>query len=59
MNKGTVEGIDLPGMGHSKLPKELVAEAIILSDMYDLNEYMAFDLLGTGVCTEIISSKIL
>uniref|UniRef100_T1HVP0 Uncharacterized protein n=1 Tax=Rhodnius prolixus TaxID=13249 RepID=T1HVP0_RHOPR len=48
LNKGTVEGIDLPGMGHSKLPKELVAEAIILSDMYDLNEYMAFDLLGTA-----------
>jgi nuclear pore complex protein Nup205 len=48
LNKGIVDGIDLPGLGHSVLPKELVAEAIILSDMYDLNEYMALDLLGTG-----------
>ncbi|KAF6214486.1 hypothetical protein GE061_009229 [Apolygus lucorum] len=40
--------IDLPGVGATQLPKDLVDEAIILSDMYDLNEYMALDLLGTA-----------
>ncbi|KAL1130570.1 hypothetical protein AAG570_011816 [Ranatra chinensis] len=48
LNKGTEEGIDLPGVGHSILPKELVAETIIISDMFELNEYMALDLLGTA-----------
>lgn len=49
LNKGSTEGLDLHGVGHTVLPKELVTEAIILSDMYDLNEYMALDLLGTGM----------
>lgn len=46
--KGIKDGIRLPGIGHQVLPKELVDEAIIISDMYDLNEYMALDLLCTG-----------
>lgn len=48
MRKGITEGISRPGTGHQILPKELVDEVIIISDMYDLNEYMALDLLCTG-----------
>ncbi|XP_021914767.1 nuclear pore complex protein Nup205 isoform X2 [Zootermopsis nevadensis] len=46
--KGITEGVSLPGIGHQILPKELVDEAIIISDMYDLNEYIALDLLCTA-----------
>jgi nuclear pore complex protein Nup205 len=48
LRKGITEGISLPGIGHQILSKEIVNEAIIISDMYDLNEYMALDLLCTG-----------
>ncbi|KAJ4431675.1 hypothetical protein ANN_20275, partial [Periplaneta americana] len=48
LRKGITEGISLPGIGHQILSKELVDEAIIISDMYDLNEYMALDLLCTA-----------
>jgi nuclear pore complex protein Nup205 len=48
LRKGITEGISFPGIGHQILSKELVDEAIIISDMYDLNEYMALDLLCTG-----------
>lgn len=48
LRKGMTEGINLPGMGHQILSKDLVDEAIILSDMYDLNEYQALDLLCTA-----------
>lgn len=48
LKKGMTEGINLPGMGHQILSKDLVDEAIILSDMYDLNEYQALDLLCTA-----------
>lgn len=51
MRKGITEGISRPGTGHQILPKELVDEVIIISDMYDLNEYMALDLLCTGKLT--------
>lgn len=40
--------MNIPGLGSVTLPKDIVAEAIILSDMYNLNELMALDLLGTG-----------
>ncbi|RZF40837.1 hypothetical protein LSTR_LSTR003347 [Laodelphax striatellus] len=45
LQKGITEGFRLPGLGQQTLPKELVEEAIIISDMYDLDEYMALDLL--------------
>jgi nuclear pore complex protein Nup205 len=48
LRKGITEGISLPGIGHQILSKELVDEAIIISDMYDLNEFIALDLLCTG-----------
>lgn len=48
LRKGITEGISFPGIGHQILSKELVDEAIIISDMYDLNEYMALDLLCTA-----------
>ncbi|PSN57903.1 hypothetical protein C0J52_00218 [Blattella germanica] len=48
LRKGITEGISLPGLGHQILSKELVDEAIIISDMYNLNEYMALDLLCTA-----------
>jgi hypothetical protein len=48
LRKGITEGISRPGTGHQILPKELVDEVIIISDMYNLNEYMALDLLCTG-----------
>ena len=51
MRKGITEGIARPGTGRHILPKELVDEVIIISDMYDLNEYMAMDLLCTGKLT--------
>lgn len=43
-----VDGITVRGIGHQVLSKELYQEAIIISDMYDMNEYMALDLLCTA-----------
>ncbi|XP_014480279.1 PREDICTED: nuclear pore complex protein Nup205 [Dinoponera quadriceps] len=48
IQKGVTEGITLPGLGHQILSKELVDETLIISDMYDLNEFMALDLLCTA-----------
>lgn len=48
LEKATVSEVDITGMGPVVLPKEIVTEAIILSDMFDLNELIALDLLGTG-----------
>ncbi|XP_046996965.1 nuclear pore complex protein Nup205 [Schistocerca americana] len=48
LRKGITEGIMLPGIGHQTLSKEIVDEAIIISDMYDLNEFVALDLLCTA-----------
>lgn len=42
------EGITVRGIGHQVLSKELYQEVVIISDMYDLNEYMALDLLCTA-----------
>lgn len=42
------EGITVRGIGHQILSKELFQEVTIISDMYDLNEYMALDLLCTA-----------
>lgn len=48
LEKGMVDGITVRGIGHQVLSKELYQEAIIISDMYDMNEYMALDLLCTA-----------
>lgn len=37
-----------PGLGHQLLTKELIDETLIISDMYNLNEFMALDLLFTA-----------
>lgn len=46
--KGDTEGINSPGIGHQLLTKELIDETLIISDMYNLNEFMALDLLYTA-----------
>lgn len=46
--RGIDEGITLPGLGHTTLSKDLVDETLIISDMYDLNEYVALELLCTA-----------
>jgi nuclear pore complex protein Nup205 len=43
-----VDGIVIRGLGHQILTKELYQETIILSDMYDMNEFVALDLLCTA-----------
>ncbi|KAK7872950.1 hypothetical protein R5R35_004260 [Gryllus longicercus] len=48
LKKALAEGTPLPGLRHQLLTKELVDETLIISDMYELNEYMAFDLLCTA-----------
>ncbi|XP_043593371.1 nuclear pore complex protein Nup205 isoform X1 [Bombus pyrosoma] len=48
ITKGATDGITLPGLGHQLLSKELVDETLIISDMYELNEFMALDLLCTA-----------
>ncbi|XP_015437723.1 PREDICTED: nuclear pore complex protein Nup205 [Dufourea novaeangliae] len=48
IKKGATEGITLPGLGCQLLSKELVDETLIISDMYNLNEFMALDLLCTA-----------
>lgn len=46
--KGDTDGIMSPGLGYQLLTKEIIDEALILSDMYNLNEFMALDLLYTA-----------
>ncbi|GJQ87127.1 hypothetical protein Trydic_g23975 [Trypoxylus dichotomus] len=48
LKKGMEEGINIRGRGAQTLSKELYQETIILSDMYNLNEYAALDLLCTA-----------
>lgn len=48
LKKGTEDGITVRGLGHEVLSKELYQEAIILSDMYNMNEFAALDLLCTA-----------
>lgn len=42
------EGIPVRGIGHQILSRELYQETIILSDMFELNEFLALDLLCTA-----------
>lgn len=48
LEKGMVDGITVRGIGHQILSKELYQEAVIISDMYDMNEFVALDLLCTA-----------
>uniref|UniRef100_A0A1B0FYB5 Uncharacterized protein n=1 Tax=Phlebotomus papatasi TaxID=29031 RepID=A0A1B0FYB5_PHLPP len=48
LQRGVSEGITLPDLGHTVLSKDLVDESIIISDMFDLNEYYALQLLCTA-----------
>uniref|UniRef100_A0A1B0CE99 Nuclear pore complex protein n=1 Tax=Lutzomyia longipalpis TaxID=7200 RepID=A0A1B0CE99_LUTLO len=48
LNRGVTEGITLPDLGHTVLSKDLVDESIIISDMFDLNEFCALQLLCTA-----------
>ncbi|XP_018577858.1 nuclear pore complex protein Nup205 [Anoplophora glabripennis] len=48
LKKGMDEGITIKGIGHQVLSKELYQEAIILSDMFEINEFVALDLLCTA-----------
>ncbi|KAK9882396.1 hypothetical protein WA026_020918 [Henosepilachna vigintioctopunctata] len=48
IKKGMTEGITVRGLGHQILSKELYQETIILSDMFDINEFVALDLLCTA-----------
>lgn len=43
-----VEGINVKGIGHQVLSKELYQETVIISDMFDINEFVALDLLCTA-----------
>ncbi|XP_052758828.1 nuclear pore complex protein Nup205 isoform X2 [Galleria mellonella] len=48
IRRGITEGVNLPSLGRTLLSKELVDEAIIISDMYNVNEYLALELLHTA-----------
>lgn len=48
IQKGITDGVNLPGLGHTILSKDLVDESIIISDMFNLNEYKALELLCTA-----------
>ncbi|XP_055390089.1 nuclear pore complex protein Nup205 [Condylostylus longicornis] len=48
IKKGITEGINVPGTGNVVLSKDLVDESIILSDMYNLDENNALELLCTA-----------
>ncbi|KAH9640566.1 hypothetical protein HF086_000510 [Spodoptera exigua] len=48
IRRGITEGVTLPSIGRTLLSKELVEEAIIISDMYNVSEYLALELLHTA-----------
>ncbi|CAH2100438.1 unnamed protein product [Euphydryas editha] len=48
IKRGITEGVNLPSIGRTLLSKELVDEAIIISDMYNANEYACLELLHTA-----------
>ncbi|KAL1493157.1 hypothetical protein ABEB36_011268 [Hypothenemus hampei] len=48
LRNGMVEGINVRAMGHQLLSLELYEETVIFSDMFDLNELIALDLLCTA-----------
>ncbi|XP_052747538.1 nuclear pore complex protein Nup205 [Bicyclus anynana] len=48
IKRGITEGVNLPSVGRTVLSKELVDEAIIISDMYNANEFACLELLHTA-----------
>lgn len=48
IQKGITDGVNLPGLGLTILSKDLVDESVIISDMFNLNEYKALELLCTA-----------
>lgn len=48
LKNAMVDGVNVKGLGHQILSRELYQEAIILSDIFDLNEFVALDLLCTA-----------
>lgn len=48
LQQGITSAISLPGLGQTTLSKDLVDELTILSDMYNLNEFIALELLTTA-----------
>ncbi|CAK1548023.1 unnamed protein product [Leptosia nina] len=50
IKRGVIDGVNLPSVGRTLLSKELVDEAIIISDMYNANEYACLELLHTAQC---------
>nr|XP_054774519.1 nuclear pore complex protein Nup205-like [Lytechinus pictus] len=49
IKKADVEGVVISGQARSRvLPRQLIEEALIISDLFDLNEYAAVELLLAG-----------
>ncbi|KAF5301267.1 hypothetical protein FQR65_LT00967 [Abscondita terminalis] len=48
LKKGMESGIAVKEVGHQVLSKDLYQETVTLSDMYNLNEFVALDLLCTA-----------
>ncbi|XP_045513787.1 nuclear pore complex protein Nup205 [Pieris brassicae] len=48
IKRGIIEGVNLPSVGRTLLSKDLVDEAIIISDMYNANEYACLELLHSA-----------
>lgn len=48
IQQGITNPISLPGLGQTTLSKDFVDETIILSDMYNLNEFVSLELLATA-----------
>ena len=46
--QGVTQGVTLPTLGLTTLSKDLVDETLVLSDMYNLNEFIALELLTTA-----------
>ncbi len=53
VKKSETDGINVFGIEYHTVPKDMVDEAIILSDMYDMDELMALDLLTTGTFSQM------
>lgn len=45
---GATNGVAIAGCGLTILPQQLVDETLIISDMYELNEYLSLELLCTA-----------
>eukprot|EP00057_Strongylocentrotus_purpuratus_P025366 XP_011679840.1 PREDICTED: nuclear pore complex protein Nup205 [Strongylocentrotus purpuratus] len=49
IKKADVEGVVISGQARSRvLPRQLIEEALLISDLFDLNEYAAVELLLAG-----------